>query len=290
MFLKTFLALVLTASIGMPAMAIDLAPLWDFNQPELSEQRFQKAMVGATTDEQLVLKTQIARTHGLRRDFAKAQDILRSMEAQITKASAEVRVRHALEWGRTLASATHGAIPPNAAALDGARTAYIKAYSMAKAEQLDTLAIDALHMLAFVDTAPADQLKWGQEALAVALASRQSAARKWEASLRNNIGMALHQLGRFEEALTEFKQAVVLREATGNAQSIRVAHWMVAWTLRALQRVDEALAKQLWLERECAAAGAPDHYVYEELEHLYRIKGDTHKAEHYAQLKTTPAK
>ena len=290
MFLKTFLALVLTASIGMPAMAIDLAPLWDFNQPELSEQRFQNAMLGATTDDQLILKTQIARTHGLRRDFAKAQDILRSMEAQITKASAEVRVRHALEWGRTLASATHGATPPNAAALDGARTAYMKAYSLAKAEQLDTLAIDALHMLAFVDTAPADQLKWGQEALAVALASRQSAARKWEASLRNNIGMALHQLGRFEEALTEFKQAVVLREATGNAQSIRVAHWMVAWTLRALQRVDEALAKQLWLERECAAAGAPDHYVYEELEHLYRIKGDTHKAEHYAQLKTTPAK
>ncbi|MBK6591579.1 MAG: tetratricopeptide repeat protein [Burkholderiales bacterium] len=290
MFLKTFLALVLTASTGMPAMAIDLAPLWDFNQPELSEQRFQNAMLGATTDDQLILKTQIARTHGLRRDFAKAQDILRSMEAQITKASAEVRVRHALEWGRTLASATHGATPPNAAALDGARTAYMKAYSLAKAEQLDTLAIDALHMLAFVDTAPADQLKWGQEALAVALASRQSAARKWEASLRNNIGMALHQLGRFEEALTEFKQAVVLREAAGNAQSIRVAHWMVAWTLRALQRVDEALAKQLWLERECAAAGAPDHYVYEELEHLYRIKGDTHKAEHYAQLKTTHAK
>jgi len=271
-------------------MAIDLAPLWDFNQPELSEQRFQNAMLGATTDDQLILKTQIARTHGLRRDFAKAQDILRSMEAQINKASAEVRVRHALEWGRTLASATHGATPPNAAALDGARTAYMKAYSLAKAEQLDTLAIDALHMLAFVDTAPADQLKWGQEALAVALASRQSAARKWEASLRNNIGMALHQLGRFEEALTEFKQAVVLREATGNAQSIRVAHWMLAWTLRALQRVDEALAKQLWLERECAAAGAPDHYVFEELEHLYRIKGDTHKAEHYAQLKTTHAK
>ena len=290
MFLKTFLALVLTASTGMPAMAIDLAPLWDFNQPELSEQRFQNAMLGASPDDQLILQTQIARTHGLRRDFAKAQDILRSMEAQITKASAEVRVRHALEWGRTLASATHGATPPNAAALDGARTAYMKAYSLAKAEQLDTLAIDALHMLAFVDTAPADQLKWGQEALAVALASRQSAARKWEASLRNNIGMALHQLGRFEEALTEFKQAVVLREATGNAQSIRVAHWMLAWTLRALQRVDEALAKQLWLERECAAAGAPDHYVFEELEHLYRIKGDTHKAEHYAQLKTTHAK
>lgn len=214
MCLKTLLALALTASTGMPAMAIDLAPLWDFNQPELSEQRFQNAMLGATADDQLVLKTQIARTHGLRRDFARAQDILRSMEAQITKASAEVRVRHALEWGRTLASGTHGAAPPSAAAQDSARAAYLKAYTLAKAEQLDTLATDALHMLAFVETAPVDQLKWGQE----------------------------------------------------------------------------ALAKQLWLERECAAAGAPDPYVFTELEHLYRIKGDIPKAEHYAQLKTTNAK
>ncbi len=285
---RTLFILALTASIGMPAMAIDLAPLWDFNQPELSEQRFQKAMVGATADDQLVLKTQIARTHGLRRDFAKAQDILRVMEAQIGKASAEVRVRHALEWGRTLASATHGAAQTQQA-LDGARAAYTKAYFLAKAEHLDTLAIDALHMLAFVDTAPADQLKWGREALVVALASEQPAAKKWEASLRNNIGMALHQLGRYEEALAEFQQALRLREASGNAESTRVAHWMVAWTLRALQRVDEALTKQLWLERECAAAGAPDPYVFEELEQLYRLKGDETKAQHYAQLRQAHA-
>ena len=37
------------------------------------------------------------------------------------------------------------------------------------------LAIDAVHMLAFVDTAPMDQLKWGEEALAIALSSSQPA-------------------------------------------------------------------------------------------------------------------
>ena len=52
----------------------------------------------------------------------------------------------------------------------------------------------------------------------------------------------------------------------------------------------EALAKQLRLERECSAAGAPDPYVFTELKHLYRIKGDIPEAEHYAQLKTTHAK
>jgi hypothetical protein len=57
-----------------------------------------------------------------------------------------------------------------------------------------------------------------------------------------------------------------------------VARWMVAWTLRALQRVDEALQMQLQLERDNAAAGAPDPYVFEELEQLYRLKGDEARA------------
>ena len=42
------------------AMAIDLAPLWDFSKPELSEQRFRAALPGASADDQLILQTQIA--------------------------------------------------------------------------------------------------------------------------------------------------------------------------------------------------------------------------------------
>jgi hypothetical protein len=56
---------------------------------------------------------------------------------------------------------------------------------------------------------------------------------------------------------------------------------MVARTLRSLQRHDEALAIQLRLEREFDAAGQPDPYVFEELEALYRARGDADKAEHY---------
>jgi tetratricopeptide (TPR) repeat protein len=145
-------------------------------------------------------------------------------------------------------------------------------------------------MLAFVDTEPADQLRWGQKALAIAEASPQPAARKWEASLRNNIGYALYQLGRYDEALDQFKQAVVLRENGEDVPAQRVAHWMVAWTLRALNRTDEALTIQLRLEREHEAAGAPSAYVFEELELLYRAKGDRQRADHYAELKKSSAK
>jgi tetratricopeptide (TPR) repeat protein len=271
-------------------MAIDLAPLWDFGKPELSEQRFRAALATATADDALILQTQIARTYGLRRDFARARQELQPLEPQLAGASAEARVRHSLELGRSYASATHPPelLTPEATAR--ARAAYLQALELARAGRLDGLAVDALHMLAFVDTAPADQLKWGREALAVALASTQPAARKWEASLRNNVGYALHQLGQYDAALAEFKRAVVLREEGGNAEATRTARWMVAWTLRALGRADEALDMQWRLERECAAANEPGAYVFEELELLYRARGDEAQATRYAEKKKALAR
>ncbi len=268
------------------AMAVDLDAMWDFNKPELSEQRFRAALDGADADERLILQTQIARSYGLRKEFERARAILLAQQPQIGQAGAEARCRHALEWGRSWASATHPPESQTAQAKEIARAAYLDALAIARQARLDALAIDAIHMLAFVDTAPQDQLKWGLEALAVVEASSQPRARKWEASIRNNIGYALHQLGRYPEALQQFEQAVRLREQGTDAAAQRVAHWMVAWTLRAMQRDDEALAIQLRLERECAAAGAPDPYVFEELELLYRARGDGERAEHYARLRS----
>ena len=276
------IALLTTATT---VMAIDLKPLWDFDKPEVSEERFRAALKTATGDDALVLQTQIARTYGLRRNFPKAQEILRSVAKEVPTAGPEARARYALELGRTYASATH---PPELETAENkklARSSYESALETAKSAHLDGLAIDAIHMLAFVDIAPAEQLKWGQEALAVVDASAQPEAKASEASVRNNIGLALHQLGRFDEAIFQFNQALVLRERGTNAESIRVARWMVAWTLRALGRADEALEIQLRLERECDDAHAPDQYVYEELEILYRARGNEGQAKHYADLR-----
>ena len=272
------------------AMAIDLTPLWNFDDPIQSEQRFRSALVTAIGDDAFILQTQIARSYGLRGDFPKAQEILKGLEPQLRTASAEARARYWLELGRTYSSATHA---PESQTLDSkerARKAYNQAFETAKSAQLDGLAVDALHMLAFVDTEPADQLKWGLKALALVQASSQSSAKKWEASLRNNVGYALYELGRYEEALDQFNQAVVLRERGTDLQATRVAYWMVAWTLRALNRIDEALEIQLRLERERQAAGAPSPYVFEELELLYRAKGDETRASHYAELRKVVAK
>jgi tetratricopeptide (TPR) repeat protein len=265
-----------------PATAVDLSALWDFNQPAVSEQRFQTALASAQGDEVLILQTQTARTWGLRRDFERARTILAGLEPQLPQAGAEARVRHALEFGRTWASPKHSAEQQDDTTRARARQAFEQALSLARSAQLDALAIDAVHMLAFVDTAPADQLKWAQQALALSLASKQPAAQRWEASIRNNLGYALHQLDRYDEALAELQKALALRQARGPSQAEREARWMVAWTLRSLERHEEALAMQRQLEADNDAAGTPDGYVFEELETLYRARGDTDRAAHYA--------
>ena len=283
-FIQACLVFIMTAS-NTPARAIDLGPLWDFGNPASSEQRFTAALGNAQGDDVLILKTQIARTHGLRRDFERARALLLDMALDLPMAGPEARARHALELGRTHASAAHPREQLTAQSQTLARAAFERALATARSGQLDALAIDAIHMLAFVDTAPADQLKWAQEALAVVMASKQEAAQRWEASIRNNLGMALHGLQRYGEALVQFRQALALRERAGKPEAVRVARWMVAWTLRALNRPEEALALQLQLELEAQAAGQPDHHIFDELETLYRDAGDQERSALYAARK-----
>jgi hypothetical protein len=73
------------------AMAIDLNSLWDFDDPAATEQRFRTAMQHASRDDALLLQTQIARTYGLRGDFAAARAMLADVEPHLATASAPVR-------------------------------------------------------------------------------------------------------------------------------------------------------------------------------------------------------
>ena len=264
--------------------AVDVLSMWDFARPEVSEARFREATKTATADDAAILQTQIARTYGLRRRFDEARALLAELQPRLAGLSPEAQVRYHLELGRTHASATHRAQDQAPQSREIARAAFLKATELARANRLDYLAVDALHMMAFVHAEEAENLKWTQQALDEMLKSSQPDARKWETSLRNNIGYSMHKLQRYDEALAMFQANIPALEKTGNARRVRIGHWMVAWTLRAMGRLDEAIAIQLRLEQENAAAGAPDQYVFEELKALYEMKGDADKARHYAAL------
>jgi tetratricopeptide (TPR) repeat protein len=280
MFCAARLAAILVLA-ATSAHAIDLAPMWDFSQPALSEQRFRAALATASGDDALILQTQIARTYQLRKDFDRARVALAAIQASVQTAGPEARTRYWLEWGRTYVSHRHPAETQTAAARHAARDAYTRALEIAEDADLDALAIDVVHMFAFVDPAPAQQVVWNERALAMVRASEQPQARAWEPSIRSNLGEALYDVGRYDEALEQFERAVALFEQRADARAARDGYWHVARALRALNRNREALAIQLRLERENDAAGMPRAYVFEELAILFRAAGNEERARHY---------
>jgi len=142
----------------------------------------------------------------------------------------------------------------------------------------------ALHMLPFVETDPTQQLAWLSRALDVVLKSKQSAAHRWEPSIRSNLGEAFFDLARYTEALEQFESALTLREReAASPATVRDATWHVARTLRMLGEVDRALNLQQRIADEAYAANQQRHYIHDELSLLYAALGDRDRARHFAE-------
>lgn len=229
----------------------EIAPLWDFDDPAGSERRFRAAAESASGEERTIMLTQVARALGLQERYDDGHALLGSLAPH----SPEATVRVGLERGRLLRSAGRP---------EEARPLFEAAARAARDAGLDALAVDALHMVALV-VPPDEQLAVGEQALSLARGSDDPAARDWDASVLNNIGMVHADADDFEAALGSFQEALAARERIGDGGRTREAWWMVAWALRNLGRSEEALAIQRRLRDEHEAAGTSDPYVDEEL-------------------------
>lgn len=225
--------------------------LWDLDDPAGSERRFREAAERASGDERDIFLTQAARACGLQGSYDEGHDLLDSL----ARSAPEVAVCVALERGRLLRSAGRP---------DSARPYFEEAADAATSAGLDALKVDALHMLALV-VPDEERIAVNEQALTLARGSDDPAARDWDASIFNNIGMAHADDGDFAAALESFNDALAARERIGDPGRTRIARWMVAWALRNLGRTSEALAMQRELKAELEAAGAQDPYVDEEL-------------------------
>ena len=242
---------------------MDLGEFWDFSAPADSEHRFRAALVDATGEDALVLRTQLARALGLQRRFAEAAAELDAV-ATAPDPSPLVRTYLPLERGRLFnAQGDRGA----------ARPQFLRALSDAEAAGLDHLAADAAHMMAIIEPGEA-QIPWANRAVAIAEASDDPRARKWVGSVTHNLGWTLHDLGRYAEALEQWERALAFREEQGDPDLIRVGRWTVARGLRSLGRYDEAMA----IQRALAEDGPEDGYVDEELGELLLAIGRPNEA------------
>ncbi len=279
--LATVATLVL---LNAPAHAIDVQDLWQRGDPAASEARMLKALETARGDDALIIHTQIARTYTFRKDFDQARQILQDVESDVPAAGPEAQARYWLELGRSYASHQHPAASQTNETRELARDAYRKALAITTDAGLDDLTVDALHMFPFVDTDPAQALSWTRKALDVVLESDQPAAKRWEASIRSNLGEAYFDLARYPEALEQFQRALALRERESASPAVvRDATWHVARTLRLLGELDQSLEIQQRLADEAYAANAQRHYIHDELSLLYAALDDPERARHFAE-------
>ena len=82
----------------------DIEAFWEYEDPAASEMRFLAALESAAGDTRLELQTQIARTFGLRQEYARAHELLDEVKSRLAGAGVRVQVRYLLERGRTFNS------------------------------------------------------------------------------------------------------------------------------------------------------------------------------------------
>ena len=254
----------------------DFDSLWDYSQPDQTEIKFRAILLQIPEDDPALLEllTQIARAQGLQRKFEKAHQTLDQVERRLGGVASRPQIRYFLERGRLF----------NSFGDPGqARSCFEQALDLATQLNEDFYTVDALHMLAIV--APPDQaLTLNRRAIKRAESSADARARNWLGSLYNNLGWAYHDTGDYPSALEAFEKAEAYRRAKGSVSEIRVARWCVARALRSLNRVEEALSKQLALKAEFESAGERDGFVFEEIaECLLTLKRSEEARSYFAK-------
>ncbi|MCH2134164.1 MAG: tetratricopeptide repeat protein [Phycisphaerales bacterium] len=251
----------------MAADPTDLDALWNHAKPAETERAFRELLPAVASsgdvDQHAQLLTQVARTQGLQRRFDDAHATLDTVEAMLTDDTPAARIRYLLERGRALNS---GGSPAESITL------FREAWTLAPQHEQHALAVDAAHMLAIVD--PTHAMAWNERALAHAESCGDEQAGKWRGSLYNNMGWDWHDQGEYTKALDFFEKCLAFRVETGDDVRARQAQWCVARALRALERHDEALARQQALAADLDRIGEADGFVHLELGELALVRGD----------------
>jgi tetratricopeptide (TPR) repeat protein len=251
----------------------DFDSLWDYTNPAGTEREFLKILKQMSQENPAYpeLLTQIARAQGLQHKYNEAHITLDKVEKRLDTKPSRVKVRYLLERGRVFNSSGKA---------DLALPLFEQAEEMATQLAEDFLAVDAVHMLAIL--APPDQsLTLNLRAIKMADSSKQENANNWLGSLYNNTGWSYHKLGDYESALKTFQKAEAWQRSKGRVDELRIAQWTMGRTLRSMKKYEEALSRQMDLEKELEVAGEEDGYVFEEIGECLLVLDRTLEAGEY---------
>ena len=230
--------------------------LWDFDDLDGTEERFQDRLTDEADSERAEILSQLARIQGLRGDFDAGERLVE--EAQVLAGDDErARARIDLERGRLR-------------------------QSRGNREEL-FIAADAAHMAALAAPDREAFVAWTERGIELATAHED--ASYWLGPLLNNLGWELYEAGELDAALDTFERALEAREQEPeNQAAIEIARYAVDKTLRALGRPRLGIP---YLERAVAWAehvGIADGWFHEELAEEYAAVGRLDEARDQARL------
>lgn len=241
---------------------------WNYTNPAQTrsffEQQLSEYPYQTDADGHLQLQTQIARTYSLQGNVQQAHAILDNVQKLLNAQTELAAVRYHLERGRTYNFEKN---------IEQATIHFKQAEEKAIAGKYDAYAVDALHMQAIV-ALPEKAIDINRKALRIAETSTDERTKQWAGSLYNNLGWGFFDAGRYEEALSIFLKALEWRIQKNQPAETFMAKWCVARTLRALNKLDEALKIQFALLEEMIESDKADGYVYEELGEIHLLKNE----------------
>lgn len=217
--------------------------IWDENAEFHAIEEAFRAILSQSdlsTDLRAEAMTQLARSQGLQGQFEAAKTTLK--EALETSRETIPHLRYRLEMGRVLRSS--GQLPESAPYF---RKAYKEANRAGAAT--DYFAADAAHMMAILypKAGPCDEKTWSQRALEIARKSENVRTQGWAAIVLNNSAWDLFDERKYEQALEMFieatairKRALDARETVKSKKTYRIARWSEAFTLRHMEKNEEA--------------------------------------------------
>lgn len=214
-----------------------LRPLWDFDDLDGSERRFDEQLHAESSDAgRAEVLTQLARVQGLRGKYAEG-DLLIDQAQALSGGSAVVEARIHIERGRLRNSRGDA---------EAALPMFEASFEIAVWGSEQFLAADAAHMAALASSDREGKLKWTVRGIRIAAESSDREVSYWLGPLYNNLGWEYQDAGEHEAALEAFQHALAARERYPEMPAlIQHAKEAVGEALRSLGREEEA--SRLWL-------------------------------------------
>lgn len=217
------------------------------------------------------LLTQLARVQGLQDKLPEAGATLLLAKDLISKQDAKVdrtEMRFLIEQGRFFGLSMNPA--QSLAYFEKAWEASLK---------LDEVffSIEAAVLLS-ISQPPKHQNKWLQKAIELAETTSDERGKRWLSQLYVMNGWHSFDFRKFEEAFESFEKALTQPQTDQDVPKILAMKWAKARTLRALNRVQEALDMQRGLAVEFQAMGKVNGHVFLEMAECFQLLKNNEEA------------